>query len=211
MTANPCLACGPGGGADRVARLHPPAAPRRQRRPRRAGASAQKLLRSAIPHRFTHDSTVTLATIDRRGRDSGVYDTYIRTDSQWITSATYPRRRAMPQPNYFDAVFLSFPERGGTDEQKRASSRREGGRQGVVAAHTGNAAFYQAGVRGMLADISKSPWNVTRQGRRRGARLSGTKHFPETFSAKESSTSCVTSRTPRQGPSPRPHRPASVI
>jgi hypothetical protein len=40
---------------------------------------------------FTHDSiSHALATIDRLGRESGLFETYIRTDSQWITKQEVP-------------------------------------------------------------------------------------------------------------------------
>ena len=41
---------------------------------------------------YTHDSIGhALAVIDHLGRQSGLYDTYIRTDSQWITRQPIPR------------------------------------------------------------------------------------------------------------------------
>jgi type 1 glutamine amidotransferase len=95
---------------------------------------------------YTHDSIGhALAVIDRLGRESGVYDTFIRTDSQWIT------KRPVPPParnartlNDFDAVFLFISGEGDwSDQQKQdfVSFVREDGK-GVVGAHTGNAAFY---------------------------------------------------------------------
>jgi len=47
----------------------------------------RKLLAIGDTHTgYTHDSIGhALAVIDRLGHDSGLYDTYIRTDSQWIT------------------------------------------------------------------------------------------------------------------------------
>ena len=40
---------------------------------------------------YTHDSIGhALAVIDQIGRKSGAYDTYIRTDSQWITKTPVP-------------------------------------------------------------------------------------------------------------------------
>ena len=95
---------------------------------------------------YTHDSIGhALAVIDRLGRESGVYDTFIRTDSQWIT------KRPVPPParnartlNDFDAVFLFISGEGDwSDQQKQdfVSFVKEDGK-GVVGAHTGNAAFY---------------------------------------------------------------------
>jgi type 1 glutamine amidotransferase len=153
----------------------------------------KKLLALGDTHTgFTHDSIGhALATIDRLGHESGLYDTYIRTDSQWIT------KRAVPPParnarnlNDFDAVFLFISGEGDwTEDQKRdfiAYVKDDG--KGVVAAHTGNAAFYQWPEFGEMIGgyFDNHPWNV----------VEGTviveapdfpamKHFPRTFKAKE--------------------------
>src|SRR6266700_3325400 len=40
---------------------------------------------------FQHDSiSHALATIERLGRESAAFDTYVRTDSQWITKQPVP-------------------------------------------------------------------------------------------------------------------------
>jgi uncharacterized protein len=141
---------------------------------------------------FTHDSIGhALATIDRLGRDSGLYDTYIRTDSQWITKRDVPApARNARNLNYFDAVFLFISGEGDwTDEQKRdfLSFVKDDGK-GVVAAHTGNAAFYEWPEFGEMLGgyFDNHPWNVT------DAKVvveapdfPATKHFPPTFMAKE--------------------------
>jgi len=56
------------------------------------GPARKKLLALGDTHTgFTHDSLGhALAVIDRLGHDSGLYDTYIRTDSQWITKQPVP-------------------------------------------------------------------------------------------------------------------------
>src|SRR6267143_3400604 len=115
---------------------------------------------------YTHDSIGhALAVIDKLGRDSGVYDTYIRTDSQWITKkdVAAPSRNAR-NLNYFDAVFLFISGEGDwTDQQKQdfVSFVKDDGK-GVVAAHTGNAAFYQWPEFGDMIGgyFDNHPWNV---------------------------------------------------
>src|SRR5207244_11797599 len=94
----------------------------------------------------THDSIGhPLATVDRLGRESGVFDTYIRTDSQWITKQPVPPpARNAKNLNDFDAVLLYISGEGDwTDQQKKdfVSFVKDDGK-GVVAAHTRNAAFY---------------------------------------------------------------------
>jgi type 1 glutamine amidotransferase len=153
----------------------------------------KKLLALGDTHTgFTHDSIGhALATIDRLGRESGLYDTYIRTDSQWITKREVPPpARNARNLNYFDAVFLFISGEGDwTDEQKRdfVSFVKDDGK-GVGAAHTGNAAFYEWPEFGEMLGgyFDNHPWNVT------DARVvveapdfPAMKHFPGTFMAKE--------------------------
>jgi type 1 glutamine amidotransferase len=153
----------------------------------------KKLLALGDTHTgFTHDSIGhALAVIDRLGRESGVYDTYIRTDSQWITKQPVPApARNARNLNYFDAVFLFISGEGDwTDQQKQdfLSFVKEDGK-GVVGAHTGIAAFYEWPAFGELMGgyFDNHPWNVT----------SGTvvveasdfpamRHFPATFTTRE--------------------------
>src|SRR5580704_10071071 len=57
---------------------------------------------------YQHDSVShALATIERLGRESGAFDTYIRTDSQLITKQPIPEpARNTRNLNYFDAIFF---------------------------------------------------------------------------------------------------------
>jgi uncharacterized protein len=95
---------------------------------------------------FQHDSiSHALATIERLGRESGAFDTYIRTDSQLITKqAIPPPARNTRNLNYFDAIF--FMGTGDTldGQQKKdlLSFIREDGK-GFVGAHTGDDAFFE--------------------------------------------------------------------
>ena len=81
-----------------------------------------------------------LATIERLGRQTGLYDTWIRTDTQLLTK----RNSAHRNLNDFDAIFFySIGELPMTDERKAdlLGFVRDDGK-GFVAAHTGNNAFY---------------------------------------------------------------------
>ncbi|MEO7190427.1 MAG: ThuA domain-containing protein [Vicinamibacterales bacterium] len=151
-------------GASRLAR---PLRAQRGQAPAAAGAR-KKLLALGDTHTgFTHDSIGhALSVIDRLGRESGLYDTYIRTDSQWITKQPVPSpARNARNLNDFDAVFLFISGEGDwTDQQKNdfLSFVRDDGK-GVVGAHTGNAAFYQWPEFGEMMGgyFDNHPWNVT--------------------------------------------------
>jgi type 1 glutamine amidotransferase len=115
---------------------------------------------------YTHDSIGhALATIDHLGRRSGLFDTYIRTDSQWITKQPIPPpARNTKNLNDFDAVFLFISGEGDwTGQQKRdfVSFVRDDGK-GVVAAHTGNAAFYDWPEFGEMIGgyFDNHPWGI---------------------------------------------------
>ena len=60
----------------------------------------------------------------RLGRESGLYDTFIRTDSQWITKQPVPApARNARTLNDFDAVFLSSRAKAtGAISRRRTSS-----------------------------------------------------------------------------------------
>src|SRR5262245_45892018 len=55
---------------------------------------------------YQHDSiSHALATLERLGRESGAFDLYIRTDSQWITKRPVPApARNARNLEYFDAI-----------------------------------------------------------------------------------------------------------
>jgi len=153
----------------------------------------KKLLAYADTHTgFTHDSIGhALSVIERLGYESGLYDTYIRTDSQWITRQPVPApARNSRNLTYFDAVFLFISGEGDwTPKQKRdflAYVKEDG--KGVVAAHTGNAAFYDWPEFGEMIGgyFDNHPWNVT-DGRVivEAPDFPAMKHFPKTFMRRE--------------------------
>jgi type 1 glutamine amidotransferase len=141
---------------------------------------------------FTHDSIGhALATIDRLGHDSGLYDTYIRTDSQWITKQPIPApARNAKNLNDFDAVFLFISGEGDwTDQQKKdfVSFVKDDGK-GVVAAHTGNAAFYEWPEFGNMIGgyFDNHPWGVVEaQIIVEDRSFPAMKHFPARFTMRD--------------------------
>ncbi|MEO8483033.1 MAG: ThuA domain-containing protein [Acidobacteriota bacterium] len=124
---------------------------------------------------YQHDSiSHALATVERLGRESGAYDTIIRTDSQPITKheitfrvgagiATGEQFLAR-NLNYFDAIFFfGVREIDITDQQKSdlMSFVRDDGK-GFVAAHSAATAFFSWPEFGDMlgARFDEHPWEV---------------------------------------------------
>lgn len=95
---------------------------------------------------YQHDSiSHALAVMERLGRESGAFEMYLRTDSQWIT------RQPIPEParhthnlNDFDAIFYY-----GTGDNLNAQQKKDllafvhDDGKGFVGAHTGDDAFFE--------------------------------------------------------------------
>ena len=114
----------------------------------------KRLLAIGDVHRknYQHDSVShALSTIERMGRQSGLYDTYIRTDIQLLTKhpIQFAEKSAVAGANYltlndFDAIlFYGIGELELTDQQKAdvLSFIKEDGK-GFVGVHTAITAFY---------------------------------------------------------------------
>jgi type 1 glutamine amidotransferase len=116
----------------------------------------------SVPHRkrvlawadvqngYQHDSVShALATIERLGYETGLYDTIIRTDSQLITKGKVLTKAGTPSLyaknlNDFDAIFFFGVREIDLSPQQRAdlvSFVRDDGK-GFVAAHAGATAFF---------------------------------------------------------------------
>jgi uncharacterized protein len=126
---------------------------------------------------YQHDSVShALATIERLGRDSGLFVTYIRTDTQLITKgeiygtgkyAAPPsgsRRVNAKNLNYFDAIFffgLGEEELSPQQKSDLLSFVHDDGK-GFVGAHSAIDAFYNWPQYGemMGAYFDNHPWGV---------------------------------------------------
>ncbi len=107
--------------------------------------------------------------MERLGRESGVFDMVIRTDSQLITKQPVTmsgstRPTTNKNLNYFDAIFFyGVREIELTDQQKAdlMSFVKEVGK-GFVAAHTATTAFFSWPEFGYMigARFDEHPWNV---------------------------------------------------
>jgi uncharacterized protein len=124
---------------------------------------------------YQHESiSHALATIERLGRDSGLYDTFIRTDSQLITKQpiTFATGTGIATGeqflarnlNYFDAIFFfGVREIDLTSDQRRdlLSFVRDDGK-GFVAAHSAATAFFSWPEFGELLGgrFDEHPWGI---------------------------------------------------
>ena len=129
-----------------------------------------------VRYGYQHDSiSHAIATIERLGRESGAYDTFIRTDSQLITKhpislapgtekATGEGTFNLHNLDYFDAIFFFGVREIELSAEQRADLLafvRDDGK-GFVAAHSGATAFYSWPEFGEMLGgrFDEHPWNV---------------------------------------------------
>jgi type 1 glutamine amidotransferase len=146
------------------------AAPSAQPRPKQVLAWAD------VRNGYQHESiTHALATIERLGHDSGLWETTIRTDSQPITKqpiqfktgtgiATGEQFLAR-NLTYYDAIFFFGVREIDLDAQQRAdllSFVRDDGK-GFVATHAGATAFFSWPEFGEMLGgrFDEHPWGIT--------------------------------------------------
>jgi len=150
-----------------------------------AQAPRKKLLAIGAVKGFQHDATSHgLATIWKIGKESGLYDTYIRTDTALITKKRLTGNAR--NLSFFDAVlFYTTGELDMDDEQKASllSFVREDGK-GFLGAHSGTDTFYKWPEYGEMIGgyFDGHPWNqfqapVIVEDRDHPA----TRHFPPSF------------------------------
>ena len=128
-----------------------------------------------VTNGYQHDSiSHAVATMERLGRESGAYDTFIRTDSQLITkhAITFPAGTGIATGeefnvrnlNYFDAIFFFGVREIGLSAEQRAdllSFVRDDGK-GFVAAHSAATAFFSWLEFGEMLGgrFDEHPWGV---------------------------------------------------
>jgi hypothetical protein len=142
-----------------------------------------------------HDSVShALAVIERLGYESGMYDTFIRTDSSVISKhpKTTDGKPASGGPSLanVDAILLPRPPRDpvGGGSESRSARVREGDGKGFVAGHTATTAFASWPEFGELlgARYDGHPWN-TIHGTviNEDPAFPATKHLPPAFDITE--------------------------
>lgn len=125
---------------------------------------------------YQHDSiSHAVATIERIGRESGAYDTFIRTDSQLITKhpITFPSGTGIATGesfnvrnlDYFDAIFFFGVREIDLSPEQRSdllSFVRDDGK-GFVAAHSAATAFFSWPEFGEMLGgrFDEHPWGIT--------------------------------------------------
>jgi type 1 glutamine amidotransferase len=143
-----------------------------------AAAQARKrvLAWADVRNGYQHDSiSHALATIERLGRESGAYDTWIRTDSQPITKSPIVFRTGTGiatgeqflahNLTFYDAIFFFGVREIDLSPEQRAdllSFVRDDGK-GFVAAHSAATAFFSWPEFGDLLGgrFDEHPWQIT--------------------------------------------------
>ncbi len=146
----------------------------------------KRLLAIGVVKGFEHDSVShALATLEKLGRQTGLWDTYIRTDTELLTKAKLAAGNAK-NLNYFDAVvFYTTGDLGLTDEQKRdlLSFVHDDGK-GFLGAHSATDTYYNWPEYGEMigAYFDQHPWGqVHCTIRTEDKKFPATAHFPASF------------------------------
>jgi uncharacterized protein len=145
----------------------------------------KRILAVGMSQGWQHDSVSdALATIYQLGKESGLWDTYIRTDTQLITKKKLQANAR--NLDYFDAVFFMTTGELPMDEEQRQALlsfvRDEG--KGFLGAHNATDTFYEWAEYGDMVGgyFDGHPWGtfdapviVTDPG------FPAVKHFPRSF------------------------------
>jgi type 1 glutamine amidotransferase len=125
------------------------------------GQTKKKLLAIGEVKGFQHDSVShALATIERLGRETGIWDTYIRTDCQLLTKKKLGNNAK--NLDYFDAVLFYTTGELDMDDQQKAdflSFVHDDGK-GFIGVHSAIDTFYKWPEYGEMtgAYFDEHPW-----------------------------------------------------
>jgi type 1 glutamine amidotransferase len=153
--------------------------------PQTQAPKRKKLLAIGEVKGFQHDSVSHgLATLEKLGQQTGLWDTYIRTDSQLITKKKLGGNAK--NLDYFDAIFFyTTGELDMDDEQKAAllSFIKEDGK-GFLGAHSATDTFYKWPEYGDMIGgyFNEHPWGQVKVGIRvEDRQFPATRQFPAEF------------------------------
>ena len=139
---------------------------------------------------WQHDSVShALASVEKWGQETGLWDTYIRTDTQLVTKTKVPQGNAK-NLEYFDAVvFYTTGELPMNDEQKAAllSFVREDGK-GFIGIHSATDTFYQWPEYGEMIGgwFDQHPWNTFQAPILvEDSDFAATRHLPKSFTMRD--------------------------
>lgn len=149
----------------------------------------KKILAIGAAKGWQHDATShALATLEQIGQETGLWDTYIRTDTQLITKKKLPMNAK--NLSYFDAIaFYTTAEIDLDEEQKAAllSFVRDEGK-GFIGMHTATDTLYKWPEYGEMVGgyFDLHPWNtfmapIVVEDRSNPI----TAHFPKTFTIRD--------------------------
>ncbi len=144
----------------------------------------KKLLAIGQSNGFQHDAVSHgLATLWKVGQESGLWDTYIRTDTQLITKKKLPNNAK--NLDYFDAVvFYTTLELDLTADQKAdlLSFVRDDGK-GFLGTHSATDTFYQWPEYGEMIGgyFDDHPWHQKVRVNVEDRKFPATEHFPKSF------------------------------
>ena len=131
--------------------------------PLKAQQKRKRLLVIGAVEGFQHDATSqAMATLWQLGRESALWDTFIKTDTQWITKKKLEGNAK--NLDYFDAVaFYTTGELKMDDEQKASliAFVKEDGK-GFLGVHSAIDTFYKWPEYGEMtgAYFNNHPWNT---------------------------------------------------
>jgi len=135
---------------------------------------------------FQHDSAShAMATLWKLGQESGMWDTYIRTDTEWLTKKKSNLGYNAKNIDFFDAVyFFTTGELDMDNEQKAAllAFVRDDGK-GFIGQHSATDTFYQWPQYGEMIGgyFDNHPWHRQVRIRVEDREFPATKHLPASF------------------------------
>ena len=146
----------------------------------------KKLLAIGESQGYEHDSiSHALATIEKLGRQTGLWDTYIRTDNELITKGK-PAHANARNLDYFDAIlFYTTGDLGLSDQQKKdllAFVHDDG--KGFLGSHTATDTYFDWPEYGKMVGgyFDQHPWGQVHCNIRVEDRaFPATAHFPAEF------------------------------